>query len=59
MTRAQCLPGGSIRPAARLLCSTCRHYRFFAPAVGPGVVDAAKARLRCHSSRTFLVFRIQ
>jgi hypothetical protein len=57
--KAQCLRGGAIRPAGRVHCSTCRHNRFFAHAVGPGVVDPAKARLHCHSSRSFLVFRIQ
>jgi hypothetical protein len=58
-TLRPCVPGGSIRPAARFLCSTCRRNRFFAYAVGSGEVDPVKARLRCRRSRSFLVFRIQ
>jgi len=53
-----CFLGGTIRrPAARV--RGCARRRMAAQAVSPDTVDPAKARLHCHRSRSFLVFRIQ
>jgi hypothetical protein len=57
--KAGCIPGGAIRPVDRVQCSTCRHNRFFAYAVGRGADDPVKARLHCRRSRSLLVYRIQ
>jgi hypothetical protein len=55
-----CVPGGLIRPEARAhRRGDCRRNRFFAYARGPGALDPVKARLHCHRSRSFVVYRIQ
>jgi hypothetical protein len=54
---AHCLTGGSRRPGIRVRGSHRR--RSVVQAASLNDVDALKARLHCHRSRSLLVFRIQ
>jgi hypothetical protein len=55
--KAPCIPGGSRRPGVR---SPGPHRgRFVVQAGGLNDIEALKARLHCHRSRSLLVFRIQ
>jgi hypothetical protein len=55
--KAPCIPGGSRRPEIRIHGAHRR--RCVVDAAELNDIDALKARLHCHRSRSLLVFRIQ